>query len=73
VENFYQTTCHDITNRSALYVRPFFKQQALINDIEKFTQKIALLFVEKLQFSSQMRHEYNPDNFVKFCNMKKVY
>jgi len=65
VENFYQTTWHDITNKSSLYGRSCSKQQVLMNGIEKFTHKIAKLLLEKLHFSSQMRHQYNPDDFVK--------
>ena len=37
-----------------------------MNGIEKFTHKIAKLLLEKLHFSSQMRHQYNPDDFVKW-------
>ena len=65
MENFYQTSWHDITSNNAFYVRPFLKNQALINGIKIFTHKIAELLLEKPRFASQMRHEYNSDNFVK--------
>ena len=72
MENFYQTTLHDITNNSAFYGSPFLKEQAVINGIETFTHKIAELLLEKLQFSLQMRHEYNSDNFVKWRNVYRI-
>jgi hypothetical protein len=50
---------------TVLFMGAIFFQKALINGIETFTHKIVELLLEKLQFSSQMRHEYNSDNFVK--------
>jgi len=47
------------------YGRHFLKKNTLINGSETFTHKIAELLLEKLQFSSQMRHDHNSVNFVK--------
>ena len=65
VEIFYQITWLDITNNSVFYGRHFLKKNTLINGSETFTHKIAELLLEKLQFSSQMRHDHNSVNFVK--------